>query len=39
MARFPHFDRTLVLENTSETSASVSVGDISGNGNLDIVLA
>jgi len=39
MARFPHFDRTLLLENTSETSANVSVGDIRGNGNLDIVLA
>ena len=39
MARFPDFDRTLLLENTSETSANVSVGDIRGNGNLDIVLA
>jgi len=35
----PHFGRALLLENTSETSANVSVGDLTGNGNLDIVLA
>jgi len=31
----PHFDRALLLE----TSANVSVGDLTGNGNLDVVLA
>src|ERR1700747_3000694 len=36
--QFPHFDRALLLENTSETSANISVGDLRGNGNLDIVL-
>jgi hypothetical protein len=38
-ARFPHFDRALLLEKTSETSANVSLGDLTGSGNLDIVLA
>ncbi len=33
------FDRELRLETTSETSASVSVGDVDGDGHLDIVLA
>ena len=33
------FDRELPLETTSETSASVSVGDVDGDGHLDIVLA
>jgi hypothetical protein len=33
------FDRELLLETTSETSASVSLGDIYGDGHLDIVLA
>ncbi len=33
------FDRELLLETTSETSASVSVGDVDGDGHLDIVLA
>jgi len=33
------FDRQLLLEMTSETSASVSLGDIDGDGHLDIVLA
>ena len=33
------FDRVLLLETTSETSASVSLGDIYGDGHLDIVLA
>jgi hypothetical protein len=37
--RLPHFDRTLLLEGTSETSANVSLGDLTGSGNLDIVLA
>ena len=39
LARFPHFDRTLLLENTAETSANVSIGDLTGSGNPDIVLA
>jgi FG-GAP-like repeat len=38
-SRLPHFDRELLLESTSETSANVSIGDLTGNGNLDIVLA
>ncbi|MDA1081723.1 MAG: VCBS repeat-containing protein [Gemmatimonadetes bacterium] len=33
------FDRVLLLETTSETSASVSVADLDGNGTLDVVLA
>jgi hypothetical protein len=33
------FDRELLLETTSETSASVSLGDVHGDGHLDIVLA
>ncbi|MEQ1690614.1 MAG: VCBS repeat-containing protein [Gemmatimonas sp.] len=33
------FDRVLLLESTSETSASVSLGDIDGNRTLDVVLA
>ena len=33
------FDRVQLLETTSETSASVSLGDLDGNGTLDIVLA
>jgi hypothetical protein len=33
------FDRTLLLETTSEDSANVSMGDLNGDGNLDIVLA
>ena len=33
------FDRVLLLESTSETSASVSIGDVDGNGTLDLVLA
>jgi hypothetical protein len=33
------FDRELLLETTSETSASVSVGNVYGDGHLDIVLA
>ena len=35
---FPNYDRTLLLESTSETSANVSIGDVDGDGNLDIVL-
>jgi hypothetical protein len=33
------FDRVQLLEMTSETSASVSLGDVDGNGTLDVVLA
>jgi hypothetical protein len=33
------FDRVLLLETTSETSANVSIGDVDGNGTLDVVLA
>lgn len=35
----PRFERKLLLETTSETSANVSIGDLNGDGNLDIVLA
>jgi len=38
-SQLPHFDRAVLLENTSETSANVSLGDLTGSGNLDIVLA
>src|SRR5215218_9592092 len=36
---FPTFDRVLLLEPTSETSANVSIGDVNADGRLDIVLA
>jgi len=35
----PRFDRVLLLESSSETSANVSIGDVNGDGNLDLVLA
>jgi hypothetical protein len=35
---FPTFDRAQLLEQTSETSANVSIGDVDGDGRLDIVL-
>ena len=35
---FPRFDRVLQLETTSETSANVGIGDLNGDGNLDILL-
>ena len=38
-AGFPHFDRVLLLEQTSETTGGISVGDLNGDGYLDIVLA
>ena len=34
-----NYDRMLLLESTSETSANVSIGDVNGDGNPDIVLA
>ena len=36
---FPRFDRTVLLESTSETSANVSAGDLNGDGFVDLVLA
>jgi hypothetical protein len=33
------FDRVLLLETKAETSASVSLGDIDGDGDLDVILA
>ena len=35
----PRFDRVMLLETTSETSANVHIGDVNGDGHLDIVLA
>lgn len=35
----PRFDRAVLLESTSETTANVAIGDLNGDGNLDIVLA
>jgi hypothetical protein len=37
-AHFPSFNRQLLLESTSETSANVSIGDLNGDGKLDILL-
>ncbi len=36
---YPRYDRVLLLESTSETSANVSFGDLNGDGNLDLILA
>lgn len=33
------FDRVTLVESTSETSASVSIGDVDGNGTPDVILA
>jgi hypothetical protein len=38
-ANLPSFDRVMILETTSETSANVSIGDVNADGNLDLVLA
>lgn len=35
---FPRYDRVLLLETTSETSANVSIGDLNGDGHLDLLL-
>ena len=35
----PGFSRVLLLEETSETSANVSIGDLNGDGFPDLVLA
>lgn len=35
----PRFDRVLLLEQTAETSANVSIGDLNGDGHPDLVLA
>jgi VCBS repeat protein len=36
---FPRFERVLQLETTNETSANVNIGDVNGDGHLDLVLA
>lgn len=36
---FPHYDRSLLLENSAETSANISFGDLDKDGFLDVVLA
>lgn len=38
-SQLPTFDRVLLLETTSETSANASIGDVNGDGKPDIVLA
>ena len=38
-AALPQYERTVLLESTAETSANVSIGDVNGDGNPDIVLA
>ena len=35
----PQYDRSVLLETTSETSANASIGDVNGDGHADIVLA
>jgi hypothetical protein len=36
---YPRFDRSLLLETSAETSANVSIGDVNGDGHLDLILA
>ncbi|MDP2052266.1 MAG: FG-GAP-like repeat-containing protein [Acidobacteriota bacterium] len=38
-AALPHYERMVLLESTAETSANVSIGDVNGDGNPDLVLA
>ena len=38
-AQIPRLTRVVLLEETSETSANVSLGDVNGDGHLDVVLA
>ena len=38
-AALPNYDRTLLLETTSETSANVSIGDLDRDGHPDLILA
>jgi len=35
----PRYDRVLVLDQTAETSANVSIGDVNGDGHPDLVIA
>jgi hypothetical protein len=37
-SRLPHYTRTLQLNATADTSANVSIGDLNGDGKLDILL-
>jgi hypothetical protein len=39
VTRLLQFDRALVLDHTSDDAANVSIGDLTGDGSLDIVLA
>ncbi len=38
-AALPQYERSVLLETTSETSANASIGDVNGDGHADIVLA
>lgn len=38
VSKYPDFDRTLLLESKSDTTANVSLGDLDGDGHLDILL-
>jgi len=37
--KLPTFNRVLLLEQTSETSANVSIGDLNGDGKSDLAVA